>query len=191
VLGFVFLIIGVLCALIGRILLASAAFGISVWWGLGVFLPFGPLFFRSSYPEAAAQSRWFRVAAIPCFLLYLCLGPSSSISFYKHRQFDRTQSAPTQLVHYALEKPVHSPKGNSVSSGPVVQLTPNVEERRAANAHEFERLRQWKEALRLRKRDLLHSDAEGNRAYSTELAQYNDAFAKANTEKNALAALTN
>ena len=41
--------------------------------------------------------------------------------------------------------------------------------------------------MRLQKRDLLHSDAEGNLVYNIELAQYNAALEKANAEKNALA----
>jgi hypothetical protein len=43
------------------------------------------------------------------------------------------------------------------------------------------------EQLKLRKRDLLHSDIEGNRVYAVDLASYNDALAKATAEKNALA----
>ncbi len=65
--------------------------------------------------------------------------------------------------------------------------TPSLEQRRAVNPTEFERLRGLEEQLRLRKRDLLHSDTEGNRVYASDLASYNDALAKATAEKNALA----
>ncbi len=75
------------------------------------------------------------------------------------------------------------------SRGPQVELSPTTAERQAANAAEFERLRAWSEKLRLQKRDLLHSDVEGNRAYNLELSQYNAALEKANAEKAALAAL--
>jgi hypothetical protein len=62
-----------------------------------------------------------------------------------------------------------------------------LEQRRAANATELERLRGIEAELKLRKRDLLHSDTEGNRIYAIDLAAYNEALAKATTEKNALA----
>ena len=65
--------------------------------------------------------------------------------------------------------------------------TPTLEQRRATNAKELERLHGVEEQLKLRKRDLLHSDTEGNRLYAIDLASYNDALAKATTEKNALA----
>jgi hypothetical protein len=60
-------------------------------------------------------------------------------------------------------------------------------QRRAANAKELERLREVEEQLKLRKRDLLHSDTQGNRLYAIDLGSYDDALAKATSEKNALA----
>ena len=170
------LAIGLVCAVIGRILLIGAAFGVSVWWGLGVFLPFGPLLFRLSYPDLAPLSRKFRLAALPCILAYLILRPPSLSGFHQHQFLHHSQvpSAPAQ--HYALEKVIQAIKA------------PNLEERRAANAREFERLQAWSEKLRLTKRDLLHSDAEGNLVYNIELAQYSTAVQKATAEKNALAA---
>ena len=82
-----------------------------------------------------------------------------------------------------MEKSVPSKKTNTAAAAP----TPTLDQRRAANAKEFERLRGVEEQLKLRKRDLLHSDAEGNRVYAIDLASYNDALAKATSEKNALA----
>jgi len=184
VLAFVFLVIGLLCAIISRILLVIAALDVSAWWTLGVLLPFGSLLFRLNYPDLAHSSRLSRLAAIPCFFFYLVLGPGLS---YKHHLSEATQAGSAQPVHYGLE--THKPHGKpSQSSGPVVELTPNIEDRRAANFREFQRLYAWNEALKLRKRDILHSDAEGNRAYDLELAQYNAALQKANAEKNAIAA---
>ena len=52
---------------------------------------------------------------------------------------------------------------------------------------ELDRLRGMEAELKLRKRDLLHSDTDGNRAYAIDLAAYNQALAKATVEKNALA----
>jgi len=82
-----------------------------------------------------------------------------------------------------MEKTVTSKKTNPAAAAP----TPTREQRRTANAKEFDRLRGLEEQLRLRKRDLLHSDTEGNRVYAIDLASYNDALAKATAEKNALA----
>ena len=45
----------------------------------------------------------------------------------------------------------------------------------------------YTESLRLRKRDLLHSDIQGNRIFIVDLALYNQALAKATAEKEALA----
>ena len=57
VIALVILLVGFLFTLIGRILLIGAAFSVSAGWGIGVLLPFGPLFFRLNYPELAPLSR--------------------------------------------------------------------------------------------------------------------------------------
>ncbi len=163
--------IGLVCILIGRILLIGAAFGVSVWWGLGIFLPFGPLVFRLSYPDLAPLSKTFRLIALPCILAYFVLrpGPPNYDKFFKHNP---VPLAPAD--HYGLEKV-------SKSVAP-----PSLDERREANAKEFQHLTAWSEALRLKKRDLLHSDVEGNRAYNAEVAEYNAALTKATAERDAL-----
>jgi len=170
----IFLAIGLVCILIGRILLIGSAFGVSVWWGLGIFLPFGPLLFRLSYPDLAPLSRTFRLIALPCILAYFVLrpGPMSGShfdQFFKHKE---VPSAPAN--HYGLEK---------VSKAIVA---PSLDQRRAINATELERLTAWSEALRLKKRDLLHSDVQGNLAYNAEVAEYNAALTKATTEGSAI-----
>jgi hypothetical protein len=167
----IFLAIGLLFTLIGRILLIGAAFGVSVWWGLGIFLPFGPLLFRLSYPDLAPLSRTFRLVAVPCILAYFVLRPGTPNydKFFKHNP---VPSAPAN--HYGLEK---------VSK---VIAAPSLGERREANAKEVQRLTAWSEALRLKKRDLLHSDVEGNRSYNAEVAEYNTALTKATAEHDAL-----
>jgi hypothetical protein len=173
----IFLGIGLLCTLIGRILLIGAAFGVSVWWGLGIFLPFGPLLFRLSYPDLAPLSRTFRLVALPCILAYFVLRPgplsgSHYDQFFKHKPDKPVASAPAN--HYGLEK---------ISKALVA---PSLDQRRAINATELERLAAWSQALRLKKRDLLHSDVQGNIAYNAEVAEYNAALAKATAEKDAL-----
>lgn len=163
--------------MIGRILLISAAFGVSVWWGLSIFLPFGPLLFRLNHPDLAPLSRKFRLAVLPCLLGYFVLrGPTTSSRYDKFFKFNSVPSAPAN--HYGLEKISKAVRPSS------------LEERRAANARELERLAAWSEALRLKKRDLLHSDVEGNKAYNAEVLEYNAALTKATTEKAALAAAT-
>ena len=168
------LAIGLLCSLIGRILLIRAAFGVSIWWGLGLFLPFGPLFFRLSYPDLAPLSRTFRLIALPCILAYFVLrpGPLSGSDFDKFFKHKPVASAPAN--HYGFEK---------ISKA---IAAPSLEQRRAINATELERLTAWSQALRLKKRDLLHSDTQGNIAYNAEVAEYNAALVKATAEKNAL-----
>ena len=88
-----------------------------------------------------------------------------------------------QTVSYAMEKPGASKK---VAGTPQPAPTPTLDQSRAANATELERLREVEAELKLRKRDLLHSDTEGNRAYAIDLSAYNEALAKATVEKNAL-----
>jgi hypothetical protein len=88
-----------------------------------------------------------------------------------------------QTVGYAMEKSVPSKKTSPAVAVPTLTL----DQRRATNAKELERLHGVEEQLKLRKRDLLHSDTEGNRLYAIDLASYNDALAKATAEKNALA----
>jgi hypothetical protein len=183
VLPLVFLGLGIICALISRILLLIAAIDISVWWALGIFLPFGPSLFRMNYPEEARPSMWFRYATLPCFGAFLLMGPALSTKAPKWRSLDESSSS-THLVHYAVEKPATPPPKNSTTPTPAP--TPSLEERRAANATELQRLQKQADALRLRKRDLLHSDKEGNRVYAIDLSDYNEALTKATAEKTAL-----
>jgi len=166
--GYIFLIIGGLCAIIGRILLISAAFGVSVWWGLGVFLPFGPLLFRLNYPDAAPLSFKFRLAVLPCFFMFFLLEPSGLSTLHGSDIFKSAHAPAAPANHYATEK------------------APSLEQQCVANTREFERLKAWSEALRLKKRDLLHSDVQGNLAYDAELAQYESALAKATADKQTL-----
>jgi hypothetical protein len=167
----VFLVVGIVCILVGRILLIGAAFGVSLWWGLGIFLPFGPTLFRISYPELAPWSRTFRLIALPCILAYFIFRPGPP----NYDRFFKPNSVPSGPAnHYSLEK---------ISK---VIAAPTLEKRREANEKEFERLTTWSQSLKLRKRDLLNSDVQGNVFYEGELAQYNDALAKATAEKQTL-----
>jgi hypothetical protein len=182
-LSFVFLGLAIVCALVSRILLLIAAIDIGAWWALGVFLPFGPLFFRLNYPEQARNSYLFRVATLLCIFGFVVMRPGWSLSTHNGHRTTSFPQRPNQPVGYAMEKPVPSKKTTAAAVAP----TPTLNQRRAANATELERLRGLEEQLRLRKRDLLHSDTEGNRVYAIDLASYNDALAKATAEKNALA----
>jgi hypothetical protein len=184
--SFAFLGLAIVCALISRILLLVAAINISAGWAFGVFLPFGPLFFRLKYPEEARNSYLFRVATLLLILAFVCTRPGTS--FIKlpdgHRQLT-FKGIQTKTVGYGMEKKPSTAK--KVTGTPTPAPTPTLAERRAANATELERLHEVEAQLKLRKRDLLHSDTEGNRVYAIDLASYNDALAKATAEKNALA----
>ena len=179
-----------LCALISRALLIHAASRISGWWAVGVLLPFGPMFFRLSYPEEARRSVMFRYATLLLFGAYFVVGtPTLDVAYYKRRMPrqhpPRQTEPPGQATGYALEKV--SAKSLASVPTPKPNPTPTLEERRAANARELEQLKKWGESLRIRKRDLLHSDVEGNRQYVVDLALYNQALEKATAERNALA----
>jgi hypothetical protein len=184
VLPLVFLGLGFLCALISRALLTVAAFSISFGWGIGVFLPFGPLAFRLTYPDQSRGSRLFGVATLGCFFFFIATGGFSNQPNYRVDRF-RKQPVAAPAAHYAIEKrspqPIKAP-------APTSPAGPSLEQRRAANAQEFEHLRTWNEQLRLRKRDLLHSDVEGNRNYVIDLALYNQELTRATAERNGLAA---
>jgi hypothetical protein len=114
------------------------------------------------------------LVALPCILAYFVLrpGPISGSEFDKFFKYKEVPSAPAS--HYGLEKVAKA------------VAAPTVDQRRAINATELERLTEWSKALHLKKRDLLRSDVQGNLAYNAEVAEYNDALAKATAEKNAL-----
>ena len=187
--GLILLGVGLACALIARVLLISAAFRISWKWGLGVLLPFGPMLFRRNYPDQAAAARPFQLATIPCLLLYFFLvsGTGGIPSF--HSKSVPKQTAPTVAKPargYAAEKPTTNGKSSGLLSA--FKSGPTIEERKAANAREFQQLALKEKELKIRKRDLLKSDAQGNAAYNKDLADYNTALANANKEKAELAA---
>ena len=169
----IFLAVGLLLILVGRILLIGAAFGVSVWWGLGIFLPFGPLLFRLNYPDLAPLSRTFRLFALPCILAYFVLRPGP-LSGSHYDRFSKKGVPAAPANHYALER-------NSKPSP-----TPSLDERRIANSKEIERLTAWAEKLQTKKRDLLRSDVDGTKAFNAEVAEYNEALAKAKAEQSAV-----
>jgi hypothetical protein len=180
----VFLGLAILCALISRILLVTAAIKISAGWAFGVFLPFGPLFFRLNYPEEARSSYLFRVATLACFFGFIIYEPRITSHLSKIHPTSASPRLSKQTVGYAMEKPGTSSEATGTAAP---APTPTWAERRTANATELERLRGVEAELKLRKRDLLHSDTEGNRVYAVDLAAYNEALTKATAEKNALA----
>ncbi|MFL6585206.1 MAG: hypothetical protein ACJ8KU_11895 [Chthoniobacterales bacterium] len=169
------LALGLVCAIISRVLLIAAAFSISFWWGIGVLLPFGPILFRLCHRDEAARSRVFGLLSLPCFVGFFALGPGLSTAALHGRGFNVHEIATAKPGGYGTEE-TRPP------------ATPSVEARRAANQEELARLQAWNEKLRMTKRDLLHSDVEGNRRYTADLAQYTAALATANAEKAELAA---
>src|SRR3954468_2006312 len=170
----------VICALIARVLLLIAALNISVWWAVGVFLPFGPTLFRLSHPEAARSSFIFRMATLGCIFLYVVAGPGAFISPL-HQQAARPSKPAFGFGSEILDK-LTRPLG----SGSSKRDTRPIEARRADNEKQFERLRQWDETLRHQKATLLPADAKGAQAYAIDLQEYNEALLLANAEKRAL-----
>jgi hypothetical protein len=178
----IFLGLAILCALTSRILLLIAAINISAGWAFGVFLPFGPLFFRLNYPDEARNSYLFRVATLLCVFGFVVSQPRMTLHMPKIHPTAVSPQLSKQPVGYAMEKP-----GAKVTGTPTPAPTATLADRRAANAAELERLRGLEAELKLRKRDLLRSDTEGNRIYAIDLGSYNEALAKATAEKDALA----
>ena len=180
----IFLLLGVLCGIISRALLVKAAFGISKKWGFGVFFPFGPLFFRLSYPDEVRRARLFQLATLPCIFVYVIISPEMLPS----TQVGLIRTGPPGKQHYALAA------GSFVLKipgfGTEAPNQPSVEERRAANDREFQRLRRLSEELRVRKRDLLNSDTEGALVYNKMADDYNAALDKYNAEKFSLTLLS-
>ena len=179
--GLVCLTMAAICAVISRILLLIAALDISMWWAVGVFLPFGPTLFRLNYPEAARSSFMFRVGTLACIFLYVVLGPGALI--FPHPKPALGSSKPARRGYASeLVAKIFVIKQPTGKSDPV-----SLEERRLANVRELERLSRWNDALRSRKRDLLKSDVAGNQAYNIDLQEYMNALATATAEKQVLA----
>lgn len=183
----VFLLLGVLCGLISRGLLIKAAFGISKKWGFGVFVPFGPLFFRLSYADEARRARMFQLATLPCIFLYVMISPEMLPS----TRVGLVKIGPPGREHYALAAGSYTLKlpGYGTETAVAPSKQPSVEERRVANDREYLRLRQMSEELRVRKRDLLNTDTEGAVAYNKLAEEYNVALDKYNAEKLSLTLL--
>jgi hypothetical protein len=182
----IFLGLAVLCGLIARILLITSAFGISKKWGFGVFLPFGPMFFRRHYPDEVRRARKFQLATLPCIFIYVIISPELIPS----TQVGLTRIGPPGQQKYALVAGSHTFAFGGYAKEAPAKKQPSLAERRQANGAEFERLRLWSEKLRLRKRDLLNADEQGALAYNRDANDYNAALDKANAEKFALAVLS-
>lgn len=183
---FILLGIGLICALIARSLIIAAAFRISWRWGVGVLLPFGPMAFRLTYPDDARPARPYQFAALSCFLLFIVLGPGLGSIRMSESFFEKTPASPSRTeMGYGIETSTPGRKGGDSSRA--AQSGPTVEARRAANTREVERLAAKDKELKLRKRDLLRSDVEGNARYAHDLEEYEGALATANMEKAELA----
>lgn len=185
----VLLLVAALCSLISRCLLIKAAWSVSKRWGFGIFLPFGPYFFRRQYPDDVQLARKFQLAAIPCVFIYVLISPEMIPD--TRVAFVRVGPPGQEKLALSLGGHVFGRGGNSASSAPAdakaEQPTFSAEERRFAHEREMKRLAEWSEALRIRRRDLLKSDVEGARAYDREATAYNAALAKANEESTVLA----
>jgi len=104
-------------------------------------------------------------------------GPGSTASFYLRKTHASVPTQSKEANGYATERSDDADDTKTPVSS---------EDRRAANAKELERLAKWSEDLKLKKRDLLRSDVQGNKEYEAELAEYSEALTKATTEREAL-----
>lgn len=180
--------LGIVCALVSRVLLFIAAIRISGGWAFGAMLPFGPLVFRLNYPAEARNSMLFRYLTLAFFGFYLIKGPGPDLVYrgHRHKIVKDAKQGPKagDQLYYGTQK---SAAAAGTAAPPKPTLSP--EQRRAANDQELVRLRTVYDELKLRKRDLLHSNIEGNRDYVVDLAIYNAALARAMIERNALDAM--
>jgi len=183
-------------ALISRFLLIKAAFGVGPWWGFGVLLPFGPIVFRLKYPAEAKQAWIFSVATLGLILASVLASPqilpaaraglTKSVNSGKGKWHIPFASYFLGHSKPAIGSNIFDPSKPKDLSAPKPAPTPSVEERRQSNSKELADLRAWNERLKLKKRDLLHSDTEGNRMYAIEVESYNAAVNKATAERTAL-----
>ena len=169
-------------------MLVKAAFGISKKWGIGVFLPFGPLFFRISFPEEARRARWVQLATLPCLFAYVMISPE----LIPDTRVALVRVGPAGQQQYAVVAGGRTFRfgrghGQPAASETTAEHQPSLEERRQANEREFARLAQVGEELRFRKRDLLNADRDGAAAYNRSATEYNLALQKATAEKMTLA----
>jgi hypothetical protein len=172
-------------ALISRFLLIKAAFSLGPWWGLGVLMPFGPTVFRLNYPEQARNARRFGLATLA--LVFFCVFASQQWGLKTRTGFFRKAFWFHRMGATKVGQNIFDPSKPVDLTPPKPAPTPSLEERREANSKELADLRSWNERLRLKKRDLLHSDIEGNHSYAIEIDSYNAALAKASADRAALA----
>jgi hypothetical protein len=113
----------VICSLVGRLLLARAAFSVGKVWGVSVLVvPLAPLFFRLNYKELAyAGGRW-RLATTICVLLSVASGGSSGTlndlpKMLSHREeaavlaeVDATEARPESAAPQAPAKAATPPE---------------------------------------------------------------------------------
>src|SRR5437764_12951550 len=118
----VFLGLAIVCALISRILLLIAAIDISAWWALGVFLPFGPLFFRLNYPEQAHNLYLFRVATLLCIFGFVVMRAGLNFSPRGNHGTSSFTPQAKATVLYAMQKPIASRKINPAAAVPTLAL---------------------------------------------------------------------
>lgn len=183
-------------ALISRFLLIKAAFKINLWWGIGIFIPFGPMVFRLKYPAEAKQAWLFSVATLGLTLGYVLASPqilpdaraglAKSGNSAKSKWNFHLGSYFFGRSKPAIGSNIFDPSKPKDLSAPKPAPTPSLDERRQTNSKELADLRDWNQRLKLKKRDLLHSDTEGNRMYAIEVDSYNAAVNKATAERAAL-----
>ncbi len=186
----VFLLLAALCGLVSRCLLIKAAWCVSKRWRFGIFLPFGPYFFRRQYPEDVQRARMFQLAAIPFVFIYVLVSPE----LIPDTRVKFVRVGPPGQEKHALSVGGHVFSFGGKVAEPTMKPqqveTVSTEERRVAHEREMKRLAEWSDALRIRRRDLLKSDVEGARAYDRDATAYNAALAKATAENATLASLS-
>ncbi len=170
-LAIIILFAGFACAMISRILVLTAAFGVSTGWGLTVLLvPFGPLFFRWSYPDLCLRARPFRIATLVCFVAGGAGLGSSPLDMIRSKVkspfsgFVTSSNAETEAKDSVIAAPA--------TPAPAVAAATA----KGGGPEDFAKLQDWYAQLNVKRKNLLKADKAGLEAFNAEAAQYQAAM---------------
>jgi len=202
-----FLLVALLCSLVGRLMLMRAAWSISIQWGLTVLaVPFGPFFFRLKHKDLAQAGSYWRLATVPLIACFFFAGGDASMSelndlkFWEKKSAEVVEASGEDTLEDAEELDNEAEIAKAATEGrlapgatiEIATLTPplaiplTLAERSAANQREFTRLEGVYEPLKRERGYLKKGDQAAVAKYNTAAAKYQAALAKARAEQTEL-----